>query len=133
MAVIGCLGDIPFIASDSLIRTLEKVKWSGTARYANHQRHGNNALTEFVGMDADKFSFMMSFGVDLGTDPMEESKKLWKYMRNGDALPLTLGEHAYGRYRWSILSLSFSTLAFDRDGNLFTVQVDVNMQEYLRG
>ena len=133
MAVIGCLGDIPFIASDSLIRTLEKVKWSGTARYANHQRHGNNALTEFVGMDTDKFSFMMSIGVDLGTDPMEESKKLWKYMRNGDALPLTLGEHAYGRYRWSIISLSIEPLSYDVYGNLAMAQATVSLQEYLRG
>ena len=62
-----------------------------------------------------------------------EAKKLWKYMRDGETLPLTLGEHAYGRYRWSILSLSFSTLAFDRDGNLFAVQAAVSLQEYLRG
>ena len=133
MAVVGCLGDVVFSASREMVRTLDKFKWSGSARYTTHQRHGGNALTEFVGLDTDKVSFTITLSANLGVDPMAVAKKLWKYMRDGETLPLTLGEHAYGRYRWSILSLSFSTLAFDRDGNLFAVQAAVSLQEYLRG
>lgn len=50
MAKIGRLGDITFEASEAMIRTLSNMKWSGSAKYATHQRHGGNALTEFVGL-----------------------------------------------------------------------------------
>ena len=49
MGKIGCLGDIPFEVSSNKIQTPKNMKWSGSARYATHQRHGGDALTEFVG------------------------------------------------------------------------------------
>ena len=50
MAVVGCLGDIIFQVSDKTMTAINNVKWSASARYATHQRHGGNALTEFAGV-----------------------------------------------------------------------------------
>lgn len=100
MGKIGRLGDITFEASETMIRTLSNMKWSGSARYATHQRHGGNALTEFVGLGTDMFSFSITLSRELGVEPMDEIKKLWKYERAGEAVPLNIGGHAYGRYRW---------------------------------
>ncbi|WP_295757385.1 baseplate J/gp47 family protein [uncultured Oscillibacter sp.] len=104
MGVIGSLGDVAFTVSRDLVRTLDKFQWSGSARYGVHQRHAGNALTEFTGLDPDQISLDLTFSAELGTNPMEEIWRLFRYERNGTTLPLTLGEHAYGRFRWTILS-----------------------------
>ncbi len=132
MAQIGCLGDIAFEVSDSTTRTLDKFKWSGSARYAVHQRHTGNALTEFTGLDPDQISFTVAFTPQLGTDPMTEIWALWRLMRSGKTLPLTIGEHAYGRYRWTITAIDIDAKYFDANGNIYCAFVSLKLQEYLR-
>ena len=132
MAVIGSLGDIIFTVSAGLVRTLDNFQWSGSVRYGVHQRHAGNALTEFTGLDPDQISLDLTFSAELGTDPMEEIWRLFRYERNGTTLPLTLGEHAYGRYRWTILSHTAKVRHFDKNGNLYYAVVSVKLQEYLR-
>ena len=56
MAVIGYLGTsaeegLIFEVSDETLETIKNMVWSGSARYATHQRHLTHALTEFVGLD----------------------------------------------------------------------------------
>lgn len=132
MAVIGSLGDVIFTVSAELVRTLENFQWSGSARYGVHQRHGGNALTEFTGLDPDQISLEITLSAELGTNPMEEIWRLWRYLRNGAALPLTIGTHGYGRYRWTITALSVKTKYFDRNGELYHTVVSLKLQEYLR-
>ena len=132
MAQIGCLGDIAFEVSDKTVRTLKDMKWGGSANYAVHKRHAGNALTEFTGLNPDSFTFSITLCAQLGVDPMEEIKKLWKYQRAGEAVPLTIGSHAYGRFRWSILSIGSAIEHTDVNGDLYAVEVAVKLQEYLR-
>lgn len=137
MAVIGYLGRSPedcilFTASDSVIRALENIKWTGSARWSTHERHGTNALTEFTGVDVDGFTFEVTLTPELGVDPMEEMVKIWNYERSGEALALTLGEHAYGKYRWTITKHSFNVQYTDRNGDLYVVKASITLQEYLR-
>lgn len=132
MAQIGCLGDIVFEVSRDTVRTLHDMKWGGSANYAVHKRHAGNALTEFTGLNPDTFNFSMTLCAQLGVDPMEEIKKLWKYQRTGEAVPLTIGRHAYGRFRWSILSINSVLEHTDINGDLYAVEVSVKLQEYLR-
>ena len=104
MAVIGYLGTsaeegIIFETSSEKLETPDNVVWSGSSRYAVHQRHGTHALVEFTGMDPDKFSFDITFFAEAGVDPLKEAVKLWKYLREGTALQLLIGEKAYWKYR----------------------------------
>jgi len=132
MAHIGCLGGVAFEVSAETVRTLDKFKWSGSARYAVHQRHAGNALTECTGLDPDQIDFNVSFTPQLGTDPMAEIWALWRLMRSGRTLPLTIGEHAYGRYRWTITSMNIDAQYFDVNGNIYYAVVSLKLQEYLR-
>lgn len=132
MAVIGCLGDTPFLVSEEVVRTLDNMVWSGSARYAVHERHGTNALTEFVGINPDGITFDITLSTDLGTDPNDEVVKIWNYERSGQAVPLTIGEKGYGKYRWNITKHSMKMQAFFRNGNVHTATVSVTLQEYLR-
>lgn len=120
-----------FTVSDKTIETIDKVKWSGSARYAVHQRHLYHSLTEFTGIAPDKMSFSITLSAYLGVNPMDELVKLWKYERSGEAVPLTIGEKAYGKYRWSVLSHDAQLKVFDKFGNLMSADVSVSLQEYL--
>lgn len=132
MAMVGCLGEIVFRVSSDAILTLNNFKWSGSAKYATHQRHSMNSLTEFVGVDPDKISFNIVVSAYLGVDPQEEINKLWKYERNGIAVALILGNKAYGKYRWNVTAHSVTAQYFDGYGNLTSASVSVTLQEYLR-
>lgn len=132
MAMIGCLGDIAFTVSSSVVRTLDNFQWSGSARYAAHQRHLGRGLLEFTGVDPDKISFDMTLSTQLGASPAREISKIAKYESKGRTLPLTIGSKAYGIYRWVITGHSVKAKTFDRRGNLSVVVVSVNLQEYAR-
>lgn len=136
MAVIGYLGTsaeegIIFEVSAKKLATPDNVVWSGSSRYATHQRHNTHALVEFTGMDPDNFKFDITFFAETGVEPMAEEKKLWKYMREGTALQLLMGEHAYGKYRWVIKDLKIKAKYFDKNGDQYCSVVTVDLLEYL--
>lgn len=131
--VIGCLGDIVFQASEETVRTLHNMAWSGSARYAVHERHLANALTEFTGLDPDRITFDIILCSDLGVDPMAEVVKLWNIEREGRAVPLTIGTHGYGKYRWNIVKHELKPDAHYINGDIHTAAVSVSLQEYLGG
>ena len=132
MAQIGVLGEIIFEVSDSVIKTIKDMKWSGSAKYATHMRVGTNALTEFVALEPDKLSFSILLSKNLGVEPHEELNKLWKYERSGEAVPLTIGEKGYGKYRWNVISHEAKNFRYDGSGNVIEMTVSVSLQEYLK-
>jgi len=133
MANIGCLGEIPFMVSSRTIQTIQNATWSGSARYGIHDRHLGDALTEYTGRDPDGFTFDMQLSAYLGVDPMDAIVKLWGYLRNGTAVPLTIGDKAYGKYRWNVTKIKIKMENHDRRGNLTSADVSVELQEYVKG
>ena len=132
MASVGCLGDIPFTVSSSTVQTINNATWSGSAKYATHQRHAGDALTEFVGNNPEKFIFNMILSAYLGVNPMRLIEKIAAYMREGRTLPLVIGDKSIGRYRWTIMSYNVKFQTTDGSGNLLSATVNVSLQEYLR-
>lgn len=130
--VVGCLGSIVFQVSESTVRTLDNLAWSGSARYATHERHLTGALTEFTGMDPERVTFDITLCAELGVDPLTEAKKIATLEDRGQAVPLTIGTRSYGKYRWTILKHEMKAKAYSRNGNVHTATVSVSLQEYLR-
>ena len=133
MAIVGCLGDVIFTVSRSVVRTLDNMTWSGSARYATHERHLTHALTEYTGLDPDKITFDILLSAELGVDPIAEVVKLWNIGRSGRAVPLTVGTKGYGKYRWNILKHEMKMKTFYGNGDVHTATVSVSLQEYLGG
>lgn len=133
MAIVGCLGDVIFTVSRSVVRTLDNMTWSGSARYATHERHLTHALTEYTGLDPDKITFDILLSAELGVDPIAEVVKLWNIERSGRAVPLTVGTKGYGKYRWNILKHEMKMKTFYVNGDVHTATVSVSLQEYLGG
>lgn len=138
MAVIGYLGKSPedgisFVVSREVFRTPKNLKWSGSVRYATHERHNTHALTEFTGIDPDRFSFDILLTAEMGVDPLKEVVKIWNYERDGEALGLVIGGKAYGKYRWNIKSHETKIEYTDKGGDMYAVEVTVELLEYLKG
>lgn len=132
MAVVGCLGDIVFQVSRETVRTIDNVVWSGSARYGVHHKHLGNALTEFTGLDPDKISFTMLLSKGLGASVIGDVAKLFDMERKGRAVSLVIGSKSYGKYRWNVLRHSARYTGYDRNGDPYTAQVTVELQEYLK-
>ncbi len=86
MAVVGYLGKsasegVIFEVSEKTVRTLRNWKWSGSVRYAVHNRHNYHALTEYTGMDPDKITFDVTLKAELGVKPLDDIVKIWTYER----------------------------------------------------
>lgn len=47
-------------------------------------------------------------------------------------MPLVLGDHSYGKYRWLVQSHTVKVKTFDPYGNLDTAQISVTLIEYQR-
>lgn len=130
MAIVGCLGSVVFTVSCSTVRTLNKLVWSGSARYAVHQRHLGTALTEFTGLDPQKITFDMILITELGVDPMSEAQHIDALMSIGAVLPLVIGSRWYGRGCWTITNFSMKEQAFSPGGDVSAATVSVSLQEY---
>lgn len=131
MAIVGAYGEVVFEVSSETAKTIDNVTWSGKAKWATHDRHIGHALTEFTGLEPDEMSFDMELSAYLGVNPMTELVKLWEYERKGLPQPLVIGEKAYGKYRWSLVSHSIQFENYDNNGNLIRASVRVSLQEYL--
>lgn len=133
MAVIGFLGDIKFSVSEDTVLTLNNDwTWEGSANFANAELLNGNTLIQFTGLGQTKLSFDMKLLVDLGVNPMDVLTKIWTYEREGRTLPLTIGSHAYGRYRWVIESHKSTAIYTDTDGNIAGADVSISLLEYLK-
>lgn len=130
--LVGALGDIVFEVTPETVKTLDNLTWTGKANWAIHERHGGDALTEHTGQGADEISFDIYLSAFLGVSPMKEIEKIWEYERAGAALPLVIGEHKYGRYRWGIQNHTAKGETFTAEGDMLTATVSLNLLEYLR-
>jgi hypothetical protein len=129
---IGALGAIPFYVSDYAVQTFQNAVWSGGGNYAAHKRIGSTTLVEATGSDADTFTFDMLLSADLGVNPWDAISELLAAERQQAFLLLTIGDHAYGRYRWLIADHKINLNKFDRNGSLYEAVVSVKLIEYLR-
>lgn len=123
--IVGALGDIVFSVSSRTLKTISNFVWSGSARYATHDLHAGNSISEYTGTDLAKITFDIQLLASLGVDPMSEIWRLFDLERQGVTLPLTIGNHGYGRYRWTILSHKTKAEHYDGHGNIISATLSI--------
>ena len=59
--IVGALGDVVFSVSSRTLKTISNFVWSGSARYATHDLHAGNSISEYTGTDLAKITLTFSF------------------------------------------------------------------------
>lgn len=131
--ILGCLGSIAFEVSTRTVKTIRDAEWSGSVTIQTHQRHLDNALQEFVGIDPDAFTFSIRISNYLGADPLSAVSQLFAYERSGTPIPLIIGSKIYGKYRWLIKKHKTALEYYDKYSNVIGVDVSVTLTEYTKG
>lgn len=124
---IGYLGQVLFVVSDTMIKTLDGFTMSESAKYVEHDRHMKDPILEFTGAESTKITFKMMLSRYLGASVWSDYNTLKKYMTQGIAIPLKIGKKNYGSYRWCVQSLGFKGLTTDKDGNWTSAEVSISL------
>ena len=133
MAEIGCLGNVIFVVSREKILTPGNgVEWNSGAKWAEHDRHMQSPALEFTGLEADSIVLPIHLSKLLGVDPMKQIWELFDYERNGTPVSLTIGNHAYGRYKWVIKNSDRTLERFDGKGNLLVAEISLSLKGYVK-
>lgn len=127
--MIGVLGDIVFSVSSTQVKTLSNMQKTKTSRIAKHDIIGNKPKLEFQGMDLDKFSFDIRLDASLGVNPDIELRRLERMQQQGEVAQLVIGSNYHGDYL--INSIGEDYKHTDRNGNTITVEVSVDLEEYI--
>ncbi len=157
MAIIGSLGTVIFeVSNNSLFsgkglgvigsllnktakntgityRTPQNFQRTSKARWATHDIIGQKPVSEFIGAGLETFSFDMHLDSDLGTNPEKELDKLRKMRDTGEKVFLLLGGKPVleNNSRVYITDLNETVLRTDNRGKILSLDVSVNLQEYV--
>lgn len=124
--IVGSYGDVSFSVSSEMVETFEKMKWTSAASFAQHKVHGEHAVVEFTGFDADKLTFEMQLSAMLGVNPQQELDKLRSMLTNHVPHPLVIGTTLIGS-KWVLTNLSTEFGHIYKDGALLTCKVSVTL------
>jgi phage protein U len=127
---VGSFGDLIFKVSAEQVVTFENMSWETNARWAEHERHLNEPLLEWLGNQNDKMTFPMTLTVFAGTNPLAEIVKILNMKRSGEPHYLVIGSKGYGKGRWVIQKATIDMKRFDNQGQLLEATVSVTLLAY---
>ena len=130
--MIGCFGRIVFEVSSEKIETVSALKQRASAKYATHDRHLLQGLTEFTGAQPQSITFDMVLSAYLGANPSQEIFILEQYLLKGEAQTFVLGGHIFGSYKWVIDNYEVKAEHYDHWGNITSCTVTVSLLEYTK-
>lgn len=129
--MIGAWGNVTFFVTEKEMRTFNSFKVTEAGKWSKHDIHGRKQKAEYIGMEAGKLSFTMCFSAFHGVNPRKEMDKFLKYVRDGEARTLVIGNKRVGVGKWYIPTVSEDWNYFDNKGNLLSATINVTMEEYV--
>lgn len=126
---LGKWGNLDFIVSQNKTRTFSEMKWTSTYNFDVKDRSKKVSKVTFKGIAPDEISFSMRFSVFSGMKPLEEMEALDKVARKGKAERLIIGGKKYGKNPLVITKITRNLRYFDNKGNLWVVDVQIEMKE----
>ena len=130
--MIGALGDVTFEVSISKVFTFDDLRFSHSAKYAEHAIHNKKNILEFTGLNASTASLTINLNAHLGVNPEEELDRLHEMLETHQAIPFILDGKIQGWSRWIIESLDESHKIINGRGELISAEVNIKLKEYLR-
>ena len=97
-AVIGSLGQLPFVCSQKKVLTFSELSKESSVRWAKHDVIGKKPVLEYVGPDLSTISITIRFDSFLGVPPIVGLNRLKRMMENRQYKTLIIGGECLGRY-----------------------------------
>jgi phage protein U len=129
--MIGSLGDVVFEVSSESVETFRDLQFQHSAKYAQHDIHGNVGLLEYTGRNPTAGSLKIRFDSALGVDPMQEIDLLYRMMGNGVAVNLILDGRPQGEGLWVIESFSEEWKVVNNTGKMIAAESSIQLKEYV--
>lgn len=127
---VGYMGDVPFYASEVLLRTPMETARSAASRWTDHELLLRKPVSQFVGPVLETFSFSLVLSSVNGLNPLKELGKLRAMRDNGTVFPLIIGGRPLVQNYWRLESLSEGENYYSADGRLLQTKVSVQLKEY---
>ncbi len=127
---VGSFGELIFQVSAQKILTFDSLTVQTEARWTEHERHLQNPLPEYQGVQNDKITLPVYLSAFAGTNPAEEIGKIQSMIKTGTPHYLVIGTAAYGNVRWVIQKAKIDMQRYDNDGNLLEASVSMTLFEY---
>ncbi|MEY9975726.1 phage tail protein [Lysinibacillus sp. RC79] len=131
MAIIGSYGEIVFEVSPKKIQTFNDFQRTNSPRWQEHEIIGQKPILEFEGPGVDTISFKVLLRADLGVNPEEQLVKLRKFARWGQKALFIRGNKPISTNYWVITDLLEKHRHIDNQGNVLTIEVDLDLKEYV--
>lgn len=132
---IGSLGNIIFevnYTDDQLkVFTFDGFKRSNKNRIAKHEVISAKPITELVGPDLGEIKFQMILSASLGINPLKAMDQIYTAFNAGTAMTMMIGGSTIGNYQWIISDFDETYKAIDARGNVWQMDIDVSLQEYI--
>lgn len=96
--VVGCLGKLPFVCSESVVLTFSKLTRERKVRWARHDVIGKKPTLEWVGEDLNSVSLSIRLDTNLGVPPIVGLKIIEKMQASKEPHILLIGGEMLGRY-----------------------------------
>lgn len=123
--------DIIFRVSERQALTFQKLTHTIGSEWATHSRIGLKDQSEFIRPKLEGISFTMKVDATLGVKPRAMLDRLRLLVERGEINSFVVGGKRVGRYRWKITDVSEEWNIVLNEGELFSADVSVTMQEYL--
>lgn len=128
--IIGALGSIPFETSSDHTLLMSGLRWDSGARYAEHQRHNETDMLEYVGKDPDEINFDIKLSAFLGINPSVMMDRLRTLQKSRKAVKFALGTMPIPGV-WVLTRLECGMEHFHKDGTLLSLDVNLTLREYV--
>lgn len=128
--MIGALGNIPFETSSDKTLLLSGLKWDSGMRYAEHMRHNETGMLEYVGKNPDEISFSIKLSAFLGINPTNMMERLRSLHNSRKAVKFALGTMPIAGM-WVLTDMKCEMEHFHKDGTLLSVDASITLREYV--
>ena len=130
--MIGTLGSVEFEVSEDNIKTFQDLNFSHQANFTEHKIINSKGLLEFTGLNASSCSLKIILDINRGIIPAKELDTLHDIFNNHEAVAFILGGKVQGLELWVITSLSENFAIIGPNGEIFRVEVNLSLKEYLQ-
>lgn len=131
MAIIGSYGDVTFEVSSDKILSFGELDKSNRPRWSEHAILNNKAKLEFEGPGLTELSYTILLRAENQVNPAKELLKLKRMADGGKAAHFLLGSKPITDDPLVITELSEGIKRVDSYGNIFSVEVRLNLKEYV--